>query len=372
MIRKSFTSLLIIILIFVSTAVLFQDPNNLNNSDIKNATASLDSLINLRAGNHTPGFAVMVIYNGKKIFNEGSGLANLHLDIPITPHTDFYLASVSKEFTTMAIMILHDRGLLKFDDPVKKYLPGFPKYGDKITIRNLMAHTSGVPDYYELLGYTHNFKGITNQDVWNLLLKQDSLNFSPGTKYEYSNSGFVLLSMIVEKVSNESFAKFMKENIFSKLEMKNTLVITPSVKKIPNRAIGYSKDSLGNYKPDDYNQFTTGAGGIYSNISDLYKWDQCLYTTKLVKKTTLEEAFTNQQLNNGTKINYGFGWMIGRFKEGKLKGVKYLYHTGALDGFRNLIFRIPQKHFSYIVLSNTGEQLSEPETIANIFWNTNE
>ena len=368
MIKKSFTSLLIIILLFVSTAVIFQGKHNLKNSDIKAAVARLDSLINLRVGSRTPGFAVMVIYNGKKIYNKGFGLANLHLDIPITPHTDFYLASVSKEFTTMAIMILHDRSLLKFDDPVKKYLPGFPKYGDKITIRNLMTHTSGVPDYYALLGYTHNFKGITNQDVWNLLLKQDSLNFKPGTKYEYSNSGFVLLSMIVERVSNEPFAKFMKENIFNKLGMKNTLVVTPSVKRIPNKAIGYSKDSTENYKPDDYDQYTTGAGGIYSNISDLYKWDQSLYTTKLVKKTTLEEAFTNQQLNDGRKINYGFGWMMGRFKEGKLKGVKYLYHTGALDGFRNTIFRIPQIHFSYIVLSNSGEQLAEPKTITNIFW----
>jgi len=372
MIKKSFTSFLIVILLFVSIAVLFQKTKYLNSLGIKSSSTKLDSLIKSKTGKSTPGFAVMVIYNGKKIYKKGFGLANLHLDIPITPHTDFYLASVSKEFTTMAIMILHDRGLLKFDDPVKKYLPGLPKYGDKITIRNLMTHTSGIPDYYELLGYTHDFKGITNQDVWNLLLKQDSLNFTPGTKYEYSNSGFVLLSMIVEKVSHESFAEFLKENIFNKLGMKNTLVITPSVKSIPNKAIGYSKDSTGNYKPDDYDQFTTGAGGIYSNTSDLYKWDQSLYTTKLVKKTTLKEAFTNQKLINGTEINYGFGWMMGIFKEGRLKGIKYLYHTGALDGFRNLIFRIPQKHFSYIVLSNTGEQLSDAETIAKIFWNTKE
>ncbi len=366
--RKIIYSLTILFIFILSTNNFSQSTLKLSQTQIRKASLKLDSIANSKTGKNTPGFSIMVIYKGNKIFNRGFGLANLKTKRQLNSHSNFYLASVSKEFTTMAIMILHDRGLIGFDDPVKKYLPGLPSYYKNITVRNLMTHTSGVPDYYALLGYSHNFSGITNKDVWNLLLKQDSLNFKPGTKFQYSNSGFVLLSMIVSKVSHESFAKFLKKNIFNKIGMKNTLVITPSVKNIPNKATGYAKDSTGRYKIDDYDQFTTGAGGIYSNTADLYRWDQSLYTNKLVKKSTLNEAFTNQQLNNGEKINYGFGWFIGKFKNGKLKGTKFVYHTGALDGFRNLIFRIPSLHFSYIVLSNTGQDFSKPEVIAKLFW----
>ncbi len=367
--KRKTTVIISLLLMFFSSAPIFpQTGLRLGGNAIKNASLKIDSLAESRTDKDSPGFAVMVIYNGRKIFHKGFGSADLNKKIPINSHTDFYLASVSKEFTTMAVMILHDRGLLRFDDKVYKILPGFPSYGKDITIRSLMTHTSGLPDYYSLLGYSHDFKGITNGDVWNLLLKQDSLNFPPGSRYQYSNSGYVILSMIVSKISGMPFAEFLKKNIFDRLHMKNTLVVTPTVKSIPHRAAGYSKDSTGQYKADDYNQFTTGAGGIYSNTSDLYKWDQALYTGRLVRKSTLAEAFTRQKLNDGSTIDYGFGWMIGNFKEGRLKGIKYLYHTGALDGFRNLIFRIPALHFSYIVLSNTGEHLAAPDTIAKIFF----
>ncbi len=368
MVRKLFYILTLSFTLLIITNIFSQPTFKLNQTEIRNASVKLDSMAKLKTGRDTPGYSIMVIYNGKKIFNKGFGLANLKTGRQLDSHSNLYLASVSKEFTTMAIMILHDRGLIGFDDPVIKYLHGLPSYYKNITVRNLMTHTSGIPDYYALLGYNYNFTGITNKDVWNLLLKQDSLNFKPGTKFQYSNSGFVLLSMIVSKVSHKSFAEFLKKNIFNKIGMKNTLVITPRVKTIPHRATGYTKDSTGQYIKDDYDQYTTGAGGIYSCTSDLYKWDQSLYTDKLVKKSTLNEAFTRQSLNNGKKIDYGFGWFIGKFTSGNLKGIKFVYHNGALDGFRNLIFRIPALHFSYIVLSNTGQDFSVPEAIAKLFW----
>ena len=367
---KSYLLLNIFFVLSILQVSKAQSSFNLTKEQIKIASLKLDSLISSKSGKDLPGFAVMVIKNGNKIYNKGFGFENLQSKKKITPNTNFYLASVSKEFTALAIMILHDRGKLNFDDKIQKYLPDFPSYGKDITIRNLLTHTSGVPDYYSLLGYSHNFYRISNKDVWQLLLKQDSLNFPPGTKYEYSNSGYVLLSMIVEKISNQTFAEFMKKNIFAKIRMNKTLVCTPTnYFKIPNRAIGYIKDSTGIYIKDDYDQFTTGAGGIFSNTNDLFKWDQSLYTTKLVKQSTLAEAFTNQKLFDGKEINYGFGWMIGSFKKGKLKGINYLFHNGALDGFRNLIFRIPKLQFSYIVLSNSGEDLAVPERIAKIFFN---
>ena len=345
-----------------------QTNSHLTPEKIRSASLKLDSLISVKTENISPGFAVLVIKDGKKIYNKGFGFADLQSKKKINSNTNFYLASVSKEFTAMAIMILNDRGKLNFDDKIRKYLPGFPAYGKDVTIRNLLTHTSGIPDYYSLLGYKHNFAGITNKDVWDLLLKQDSLNFKSGSKYEYSNSGYLLLSLIVENITKVPFNEFMKKNIFDKLNMKNTLVFTPGNLKIYNRAVGYTKDSTGNYIKDDYDQFTTGAGGIFSNTNDLFKWDQSLYTNKLVKRSTLTEAFTKQKLSNGNDIDYGFGWMIGSFKDGDLKGVNYIYHTGALDGFRNLIFRIPKLHFSYIVLSNSGEDLVHPETISKIFF----
>ncbi len=368
--RKNFTALRLIIislLLFINAAA--QTNIRLSRQQIKSASQKLDSLALAKSGKDLPGCAVSVIYRGKKIYSKCFGLKNLDTGAKINSNSDFYLASVSKEFTTMAVMILHDRRLLNYDDPVDKYLTGLPACCNKITIRNLMTHTSGLPDYYALLGYNHNFSGITNRDVWNILLKLDSLNFKPGTKFEYSNSGFVLLSMIVVKVSRQAFGRFMKKNIFDKLGMKNTLVVNTDTKIIKDRAVGYSKDSTGQYRIDDYNQYTTGAGGIYSNVNDLYKWDQGLYTNKLVKRSTLEEAFTRQSLNNGTKIDYGFGWFIGRFKSGMLTGIKYEYHTGALDGFRNIILRIPQLRFSCIVLSNSGVQLTEPDIIPGLFFN---
>lgn len=368
MLKKFLSPYFLFILFTCSQIIIGQPEQNLNDSQIKIASLKLDSLAQIKIKKDSPGFEVMVIKNGKKIYNKGFGLADLKNMKKINPNTDFYLASVSKEFTAMAIMILYDQGKLKFDDHINKFLTDFPAYGKDVTIRNLLTHTSGIPDYYELLGYNHDFSGITNKDVWNVLVKLDSLHFRPGSKYEYSNSGYVLLSMIVEKVSEKPFTVFMKKNIFNKLKMDNTLVCTPENTKIPNKAIGYSKDSTGNYRIDDYNQFTTDAGGIFSNTNDLYKWDQSLYTNKLVKKSTLEEAFAKQMLYDGTEINYGFGWMIGSFKDGNLKGINYIYHTGALDGFRNTIFRIPKLHFSYIVLSNTGETLADPETISKIFF----
>ncbi len=368
MLKKFCFPYLVVFLFILSQPVISQTGVKLNPGKIITASLKFDSLALSKTGDKLPGFAILVIKDGKKIYNKGIGLANLEDSKKITPNTDFYLASVSKEFTAMAIMILHDRGKLKFDDHITKYLPGFPAYGKDITIRNLLTHTSGIPDYYELLGYNHDFSGITNKNVWDLLVKLDSLHFKPGTKYEYSNSGYVLLSMIVERISKVPFGKFMKKNIFEKLGMKNTIVYTPLITTITTRAIGYSKDSTGNYRKNDYNQFTTGAGGIFSSTNDLFKWDQSLYTNKLVRKSTLDEAFTNQKLNDGTEINYGFGWMIGKFNDGKLKGIEYIYHTGALDGFRNTILRIPRLHFSYVVLSNTGEHLAKPETIPELFF----
>jgi CubicO group peptidase (beta-lactamase class C family) len=323
----------------------------------------LDSLLTSKTADSLPGWVVMVVQDKEIIFSKGFGAADNENKTRLDSQTPFYLASLSKQFTTMAIMILKEKNLLKYDDKISKYLPDLPPYAKNISVRNLMNHTSGLRDHYDVVGV--EIKNLNNLDVWNILLEEDSLQFQPGEKYQYSNSAYVLLALIIEKISEKSYSQFLTENIFIPLRMKSTVVFDGTIDPIDNRAVGYSKDTLGNYYQNDYTLHTTGAGGIYSTLEDLYKWDQALYSEMLIAKNTLSEAFEKQTLNNGNKFDYGFGWMIGNLES--LNNEKYVYHSGSLKGFRNQIMRIPGKNFTYIYLSNCGEHLIERNLIPSIF-----
>ncbi len=285
---------------------------------------------------------ILVSENGNEIYKNALGYSNLETLEPLTPGSVFYLCSVSKQFTTMAIMILKERNMLSYSDKLSKYLPEFPSYAENVTIRNLMTHTSGIPDHYNLNAYK---PGLTNKDVIDLLIQQDSLDFKPGEKYSYSNGGYVCLALIVEKVSGIPFHIFMKKNIFEPLGMEHTLVFDASKPNVSNRAIGFN--ATGGL--DDYEILTTGAGGIFSNLEDLFKWDQSLYTEKLVSQSTLEEAFSPFILNNGEESNYGYGWGVNLSN-----GNKIVAHSGSLNGFRTYIRRDIKNHNSYILLTNKG------------------
>lgn len=284
--------------------------------------------------------AVLVSENGKIIYKNAFGLANRETKEMIITQSPFYLCSVSKQFTAMAIMILKEENKLSYDDALSKYFKEFPAYANNITIRHLLTHTSGISDHFRLGAYKADLK---NSDVLELLIKQDTLNFNPGDKYSYSNGGYVLLAMIAEKASGKPLHIFMKNNIFDKIGMKNTLVFDHSKPIIKNRAIGYN--ALG--KIDDYEILTTGAGGIFSNVDDLFLWDQSLYTDKLVSFKTIDEAFTPAILNDGQSTNYGFGWGINE----KANSVQ---HSGSLSGYRTFIKRDLDKNNAYIFLTNNG------------------
>ena len=207
--------------------------------------------------------SVLVAEHGDVIYKKGFGKANFKESLDYTPATPSYLASLTKQFTAMAIMMLAENKKLSYEDKLSKYFPEFPPYAVKITIRNLLNHTSGIPDYFSL-GIVH--PGLRNEEVLKALVKIDSLNFQPGSKFEYSNSGYVLLAMIIEKVSGLPFNIFLKINIFDPLKMDNTVVLDTSNPKIKNKALGY--DVFGN----DYDKdiLTMGDGGIYSTVDDLY------------------------------------------------------------------------------------------------------
>ena len=311
-------------------------------------TEEIDRLMQHCADNDMFNGTIIVSENGNVIYRKGLGVANRETKEELTPKSAFYLASVAKQFTAMAIMILKEQGKLEYNDKLSTYFPGFKPYAETVTIRQLMNHTSGIADHFQL---GLNKEGLTNADVLERLLKQDTLGFKSGTRFSYSNGGYVLLALIVEKVAETPFHIFMKDNIFKPLRMKNTQVFDESKPQIKNRVTGYSNGEL-----DDYNILTTGAGGIYSTVDDLHLWDQALYSEKLISQKALVAAFTPASLNSGEISPYGFGWLIKGEEESKT-----VEHSGGLSGFRTTIKRYLNENNAYFYLTSNGDALAMHE-----------
>ena len=294
-----------------------------------------------------PGAAVMVIENGKIIFEKGYGLANVEKNLPVTESTNFRLASVTKQFTAMCILMLIDRGQLKLETTLKEIFPKFPDYGKNITIKNLLQHTSGLIDYEDLIPDTATIQ-VKDQDVLNLIMQTDSTYFQPGSQHQYSNTGYALLAMTVEKISGKSFRDFLRDNIFQPLGMDNTIAFEKNINEVRNRAYGYTiKDNIVEFTDQSITSAVLGDGGIYSSLNDLYKWDQALYTGKLINKKYLDESWTKGTTNNGIEFPYGYGWRLEKYHD-----IEVVYHTGSTRGFRNIIYRMPEKKFTIVILTN--------------------
>jgi CubicO group peptidase (beta-lactamase class C family) len=306
----------------------------------------------------SPGASVIIIKNGKILYSQAYGLANLEDRIPITTKTNFRLASLTKEFTAMAIMILVERKKLTLDTHLTDIFPDFPAYGKPISIRHLLNHTSGLLDYEDLVPKGTTIPLIDRDVLW-ILEQQDKTNFPPGTKYEYSNSGYATLACIVEKVSGETFASFLKKNIFDPLKMYGTSVYERGFSTIPNRAYGYSASSTEFTRTDQsLTSAVQGDGGIYSSVNDLYKWDQALYTTKLVSRKMLQQAFTpGQATQHGDNASYGFGWDISQYR-----GKRCFSHGGSSIGFRTTIIRLLDDKFTVVLLTNRSQAETFPLT----------
>jgi CubicO group peptidase (beta-lactamase class C family) len=313
--------------------------------------SSVDKLFKIYRGN-VPGAALMIIKDGKPIQKKTYGLADIERKIPAETHTNFRLASFTKQFTAMCIMMLNEREKLSFDQTLKDFIPDFPNYGKAITIRHLLNHTSGLLDYESLIPDTTTIQ-VLDKDVLRMMMDQESTYFPPGTEYRYSNSGYALLAMIVEKISGQSFAKFLKQNIFDPLEMTNTVAYENGISEVNFRAFGFA-DENGTlvFKDQSLTSAVLGDGGIYSSVEDLFKWDQALYTDKLVSFEAMEQAFTPAILKDGTKLDYGFGWRIDQYR-----GFKRVHHTGQTCGFTTIIQRYPERKFSIIILTNRNEPM---------------
>jgi CubicO group peptidase (beta-lactamase class C family) len=329
------------IILHLFLAIILLACNNSDNDSNSGIVNNIDSLMNYSHINGLFNGTVLVSQNNEVIYRNSFGYADFDKNEFLIPESSFYLASVSKQFTTMAVMLLKERGKLSYEDRLSDYFSDFPEYADIVTIRHMMTHTSGIPDHYGLNAYK---VGLNNDDVYELLMKQEDLDFEPGNQFSYSNGGYVLLSMIVEKASGEPFHEFMKTNIFIPLEMTNTLVYDKSEPMIANRAIGYNISG----KLDDYEIFTTGAGGIYSNVDDLFKWDQALNSDQLISSESLNEAYQPYVLSSGDTSYYGFGWGINQEKN-------WVGHSGGLSGFRTYLRRYPDKGNTFMLLTNKGD-----------------
>ncbi|HEY7639591.1 MAG TPA: serine hydrolase [Steroidobacteraceae bacterium] len=300
-----------------------------------------------------PGASVLVLKDGEPVVRAGYGLADLETHTPATATTNYRLASVTKQFTAASILLLAEDGKLKLEDKVRKWLPTLPKAAEPITIRHLLTHTSGLIDYEDVI--PDSFKAqLHDADVLELLESQDRLYFHPGSDYRYSNSGYSLLALIVERASGRTFATFLRERIFRPLGMSNTVAHEDGISTVSNRAYGYTQEQ-GRWSRTDQSQTSAvlGDGGIYSSIDDLAKWDAALYDGRLLPQKVLQAAFTPHTHTDDPEIEYGYGWRITG---------ETLWHSGETVGFRNVIVRYPKRHLTVIVLTNRNEP--EPYRLA--------
>ena len=294
-----------------------------------------------------PGAAVLILDRGRVTFTRGYGLADLETKMPVTERTNFRLASLTKPFTAMAVMLLVEDGRLRLDDRVREILPDFPPYGADVRIRHLLTHTSGLRAYQDFVPKSST-RHVKDRDVLALLGKTDALMFRPGTAFRYGDSGYAILALVVETVSGQPFARFLHDRIFAPLGMETTLVWEPAGPAIPNRALGYAATSSGFRLADHSNTSTVlGDGGIYSSVRDLTVWDRALDAHALVGARMQRLAWTAAELDDRTKTRYGFGWFIDQDPAGTL-----VFHRGDTSGFSNFIMKYPDEKLTVVVLTN--------------------
>jgi CubicO group peptidase (beta-lactamase class C family) len=336
--------------------------------------ADMDAIFAPLANGKTPGIAVLVRQNGHTIFERGYGVRDVRSFAKIDATTDFRLASFTKQFTAMAVMLLVHDGKLRYDQRLTDFFPDFPAYGTAITIGHLLTHTSGLPDYEDLMtGSTWTAEHqIQDAEVLGLLKKQSAGKFAPGTSWAYSNSGYVVLGSIIARVSGKTYGQFLRDRIFGPLHMSRTLAYVKGKNTIPNRAYGHTQDGDKFAETDQSSTSATlGDGGVYSNLEDLANWDAALESHALLSAAEMRLALTPVKLNDGSNphwpvepnddnlhpgkpVMYGFGWFLDPF-EGHLR----MWHTGSTMGFRTVIERFTAEKVTVVVLCNRTDMDAE-------------
>ena len=344
-------------------------------------SSRINAIFTPLADDKSPGLAVLVRKDGRTAFERGHGVLDLRTLAKIDPQTNFRLASCSKQFTAMSIMLLVHDGKLRYDDKLTDVFPDFPAYGKAITIRNLLNHTSGLPDYEDLMDASEKREGapiwtsthqIQDAEVLDLLEQERAGKFTPGTQWSYSNSGYVVLGLVVAKISGKPFREFLRERIFVPLKMSQTIAYQKGQNEVTNRAYGHSKEG-DTWKETDQSptSATLGDGGIYSSLTDLAKWDEALAQHTLLTENEMQPALTPAQLATGnqpqwpansdrpqgTPVSYGFGWFLDPYRNHVRT-----WHYGDTIGFHTYIQRFPADHLTIIILCNRTDL--DPESLA--------
>jgi len=300
----------------------------------------------------SPCCALGIFQNGAITYSKGYGSANLEYGVAITPATPFISGSVAKQFTAAAIALLVEQGRISLDDDVRKYIPELPDYGARITIDQLVHHTSGLRDFWALVqvaGMRFD-DGYTVGDVIRLAARQKHLNFPPGTEYDYSNTGYIALGLIVQRVTGKSLRDFTAEQIFGPLGMTTTHFHDDHTMLVPGRASAYTPLPEGGYRINVWNNDIVGQGGLIVTVNDLLKWDENFYTGKVGGPGFLERQLQQGKLANGTTLTYAFGLTVETYR-----GLRLVEHGGSSGGYRTIISRFPTAHTSVAALCNTTE-----------------
>lgn len=319
----------------------------------------------------SPGGAVAIVSNGEIIYEEYFGMANMETKIPFSNNSITDIGSISKQFTACLIALLEEESKLSIHDDIRKYLPEIPKYEETVKIEHLLFHTSGIRDYeaLELIQGRHYFEErMTNKYVVELMSKQKKLNFTPNTEYEYSNSNYILLAAIIERISGKSLNEVAKERIFDPLKMKNTFFHINQGEDFVNRAIGYEFVDT-TFKRPVYRSHLIGDGGLFTTLKDLIKWDENFYNNKLgnSKESLLERMKYREPLSHGTLNNMAFAQIFTHHPFGE----NSWSHGGSGGGYRSFYIRFEEPKFSVIVLSNTDEKnaFEKANQLVNLFFN---
>ncbi|MBX2841937.1 MAG: beta-lactamase family protein [Flammeovirgaceae bacterium] len=338
------TILLVLVMLFLhcSNYLFGQLANESLESDINSIIREWDN-------KNSPGGIIGVIKNGEMIYSKSFGMANLEYDIPISSQTVFRIASLSKQFTAACILLLEEKGKLSLHDPITKYFPILPEYANTITLKHLIHHTSGIRDFFklaELSGHqvSDNF---SDEEVMELIARQNTLNFVPGEEELYNNSGYFLLAQLVKITSGKSIREFAHEEIFLPLNMENTHFHDNNKMIVKNRAAGYSSSTNGGFEINMSNLSIIGDGGLFTTLEDLTKWQNNFFNNILPVKDFQNRMFNRGKLNNGTVLDYAFG-----LEHGNYNGLPIVSHGGAFVGFRSEILMFPEQEISIICLAN--------------------
>ena len=325
-------------------------------------SASVDEFVNAELhAQHIPGVALAVVQDGKIVKAAGYGFSNVELGVATKPESIFQTGSVGKQFTATAVMMLVEEGKVGLDDKISKYFPSAPAAWKGITVRHLLTHTSGVPDYTsEKTGGAIDMRADYTEEELVKKIAGLPLDFPPGEKWSYSNSGYLLLGVLIHHATGEFYGDFLQRRIFQPLQMTSTRIISEA-DIVPNRSAGYRlvKGELKNQEWVSPSLNTTADGALYTNVLDLAKWDAALYTEKLLKRSSFDPMWTPVKLNSGKTSPYGFGWRVA-----EVNGHRLLEHGGAWQGFTMHISRYVDDRLTIIVMTNLDSGHSDPAKIA--------